>query len=444
LHTHHLIFFTRFPEAGTTKTRLIPRLGREGAAQLQRRMTEHIFSQLLSVHTSRKLVLEIHYEGGDERRMREWLGSAVQYKPQGSGDIGERMGLAFEDAFKRGAESVVIIGSDIPEITGAIIEKAFFALNHRDLILGPASDGGYYLIGLRKTGAADAVPALFEEIPWGTDTVLSETVRRAEGLHLRHLFLPQLTDVDRPEDLPVWEHASDVVKKEGGPDTISVIIPAINEVNRIEGAIGSARLGNPGEILVADGGSTDGSGSLVESLGARVIQSAPPRSNQLNHGAFEATGDVLLFLHADTLLPDNYHAPVLELLKSPSVSAGAFRLSIDSPLGGLRRIAFMANLRSRFLSLPYGDQAIFCRSSIFYGAGGFPDLPIMDDFELMRKLKTRGKIATLAESVSTSSRRWENRGILKTTLINQVVIMLYFMGISPQVIARLYRRGRGV
>ena len=443
-HPHHLIIFTRFPEAGTNKTRLIPLLGPEGAAELQRRMTEHTLSQVMSANTSQGLTIEIRYEGGSERRMRDWLGSGIRYKPQGSGDIGNRMRLAFEDAFQGGAGLVVIIGSDIPGLNDVIIEKAFFVLNHRSLVLGPASDGGYYLMGLRQDATAGALPALFEGIEWGSDSVLSETVNRAKRLNLSLLFLQHLTDIDHPEDLPVWELASEPVEKETGPESISVIIPAINEANTIEGAIRSVRSGNTGEVLVVDGGSSDGTDSLAESLGASVIRTAPPRAGQLNHGAVEATGDVLLFLHADTRLPEKYDTHILETLKSPSVSAGAFSLSIDSLHPGLRLIELLANFRSRYLSLPYGDQALFLRSRTFYRAGGFPQIPIMDDFELMRRLKKSGKIATLPERVFTSSRRWETMGVLKTTLINQLVIAAYLMGISPDLIARWYRRGRGV
>ena len=147
---HHLIVFTRFPEPGTTKTRLIPRLGPEGAARLQREMTEHLLGQVGAVRTARPLRTEIRHEGGTGSQIETWLGPGLRHSPQGGGDLGTRMAQAVERARQDGAGAVVIVGSDIPGITTGIIEKAFFALAVNPLVLGPAEDGGYYLIGLRR------------------------------------------------------------------------------------------------------------------------------------------------------------------------------------------------------------------------------------------------------------------------------------------------------
>ncbi|MBW1963286.1 MAG: TIGR04282 family arsenosugar biosynthesis glycosyltransferase, partial [Deltaproteobacteria bacterium] len=144
----HLIVFTRYPEPGTTKTRLIPLIGAEGAANLQRKMTEHTLSQVKRLSTRRELSVEIRYEGGDKNLMQTWLGQDFEYRPQGTGDLGRRMKRSFEDAFRSGATTAVIIGTDIPKITNGIIQTAFDALQQKNMALGPAKDGGYYLIGL--------------------------------------------------------------------------------------------------------------------------------------------------------------------------------------------------------------------------------------------------------------------------------------------------------
>jgi rSAM/selenodomain-associated transferase 2 len=164
----------------------------------------------------------------------------------------------------------------------------------------------------------------------------------------------------------------------------------------------------------------------------------------MNEGAAEATGDVLLFLHADTRLPKNFARLVLRSLARPGIVAGAFELRIDAPTPALRLIERIANRRSRCLRTPYGDQGIFMLSRVFHEAGGFSDFPIMEDFELIRRLRKKGEIITLSAPILTSSRRWQNFGILKTTLINQLVIIAYYMGIPPATIARLYRRKTGV
>ncbi|MGE5256506.1 MAG: TIGR04282 family arsenosugar biosynthesis glycosyltransferase, partial [Hyphomicrobiales bacterium] len=139
-----LILFTRYPEPGATKTRLIPVLGPEGAAEFQRRLTERAARTAQEVRTNRRLSLEIRHEGGSEASMRQWLGSEFSFRPQGSGDIGARMQQSLKAAFAEGAQHAVIIGSDIPGLTSATVVRAFDALDRHDLVFGPAADGGYY------------------------------------------------------------------------------------------------------------------------------------------------------------------------------------------------------------------------------------------------------------------------------------------------------------
>lgn len=199
------ILFTRYPEAGTTKTRLIPCLGPEGAADLQRQMTVHTLATALPVKASRGLEVEVRYEGGSHRRMQDWLGSGITYRRQGGGDIGRRMARALRQAFDQGSEAAVLVGSDIPDISAALLEQAFASLDDNTVALGPATDGGYYLIGLSRRGFRRAEAALFDGLAWGTSRVLAESCRRLEGLGVRFVLLAQLSDIDRPEDLSVWE-----------------------------------------------------------------------------------------------------------------------------------------------------------------------------------------------------------------------------------------------
>jgi rSAM/selenodomain-associated transferase 1 len=202
-----LILFTRYPQPGTTKTRLIPRLGPRGAADLQRQMTAKVMDEALPLKTSRGLELEVRYDGGSARLMAEWLGRAVRYGRQGDGDIGRRMASAFRQAFGRGRDKVVLVGSDIPGLSAALLEQAFDHLDDRTVVFGPAADGGYYLVGLVRRVFQRAEAALFEHMAWGTATVLAESCRRLARLNLDIDRLAQLADVDRPEDLPIWERS---------------------------------------------------------------------------------------------------------------------------------------------------------------------------------------------------------------------------------------------
>lgn len=439
-----LIIFTRYPETGTTKTRLIPVLGAKGAAKLQRKMTEHTLSRMMGLTASNDLTLEIRYDGGNEELMKQWLGSEFEYASQGDGDLGYRMKRAFEDAFGFGAAAAVIIGTDIPDITGADIQKAFDALRQKNMVLGPAKDGGYYLIGFKKNAFLQAVGDLFTGIKWGEHDVLKKTIKIATGFGLSYSLLDELDDVDRPEDIFIWERSQVLGHRDVTPDGISVIIPTLNEADNIADTITSIGHGNNTEIIVVDGGSIDHTVSIAKTLGAKIIQGSPPRSRQMNQGADAASKEILLFLHADTLLPENFNRHVLGAFAQSGVAAGAFELRIDSPVPSLRLIERIANWRSRCFKMPYGDQAIFMLSRVFHQMGGFPDIPIMEDFILIRRLRKKRDVVTLFEPVVTSPRRWLNHGILKTTLVNQLIVISYFMGISPDTISRLYRRGKGI
>ncbi len=211
-HNRHLIVFTRFPEAGTTKTRLIPSLGAEGAADLQRKMTEHILARVSIGCITPGTDIEIRYAGGNVKRMQNWLGPRYTYHPQGRGDLGCRMSSAFEDAFRSGADQVVLIGTDIPDITATTLKTAFDTLGHADLALGPAKDGGYYLIGLNHEVFAGA-RMLFAGIKWGAASVLADTLKIADASGLSTRLLEALTDVDDPQDLQVWNR---VIGREAG------------------------------------------------------------------------------------------------------------------------------------------------------------------------------------------------------------------------------------
>ena len=198
--TETLIIFSRYPEAGKTKTRMIPALGAVGAAELQRAMTEHTLKTAANLASDRQTAIAIQFAGGNIDSMRSWLGQDWKYQPQAAGDLGVKMRSAFETAFARGKQRVVIIGIDCPDLDRYILAQAFDSLRHNDLVLGVAEDGGYYLIGLNRPQ-----PQLFEHITWGTELVLQQTKDIAQQSNLKVDYLTSLADVDRPEDLKIWQ-----------------------------------------------------------------------------------------------------------------------------------------------------------------------------------------------------------------------------------------------
>lgn len=220
---------------------------------------------------------------------------------------------------------------------------------------------------------------------------------------------------------------------------ISIIIPVLNEAASIATVVQQALTGNNIEIIVIDGGSQDETVDVVQALDVKLIHSSPGRAQQMNLGAKQATGDILLFLHADTYLPEQFDRMIRQSLTQPQTVAGAFQLKIAADLRGIHWVEKIVNWRSHFFQLPYGDQAIFLKASTFWQLGGFPQLPIMEDFELIRQLRKKGKIAIASAAVVTSGRRWQKLGILKTTLLNQLIIIGYLLGISPDQLVRYYR-----
>lgn len=195
-HTEHLIVFTRYPEPGKTKTRLIPALGPEGAAKLQRQMTQATLAEAKHLQLQRSAQVEVYFTGAPLSAMTAWLGTEFTYRPQPQGDLGQRLEMAFSGAFTAGMQRVIAIGIDCPDLKAEILVQAFEHLAQQDLVLGPALDGGYYLIGLRRL-----IPELFQNIAWSTAAVLQQTTQIAQRLGLAIAYLPPLSDIDRPEDL---------------------------------------------------------------------------------------------------------------------------------------------------------------------------------------------------------------------------------------------------
>lgn len=204
-----LIIFTRYPAAGRTKTRLIPVLGPEGAAHLQRTMTQGIVHTVKEMAKGSCLHIEVCYTGGSLQLMQEWLGKDIDYNVQHGDDLGQRMYNAFANASQKGAEMALIIGSDCPELDRSVILEAMAALNKHQLVIGPSTDGGYYLIGAKCDLPAEAVSYLLADIAWGTPGVFQETLDRARKIGLQTALLKELNDIDLPSDLKYFDHYPD-------------------------------------------------------------------------------------------------------------------------------------------------------------------------------------------------------------------------------------------
>jgi rSAM/selenodomain-associated transferase 2 len=219
---------------------------------------------------------------------------------------------------------------------------------------------------------------------------------------------------------------------------ISVIIPVLNEEKAIGPALAALTALKPHEIIVVDGGSGDRTREIGAQAGAKVLLSGAGRARQMNRGALEATGDVLLFLHADTRLPASALRDIAAALGEPRYVGGRFDVELDSDRWLLKVVGRMISYRSRVTKVGTGDQALFVRRETFGELDGFPDMPLMEDIAFCRRLKQLGEVACLKSKVVTSARRWETDGVWRTIFRMWILKILYFAGVSPARLKQYY------
>ncbi len=358
-----LIVMTRLPCEGRNKTRLIPALGAKGAMDFHDRLARHAIGRASSfcmMEQGRKLVVCL--EGGTPVEGKSWLGEdGVDCRLQADGDLGERMKIASAQAFAEGAQKVIIIGTDCPDLHESILHEATYLLGRNDLVFGPALDGGYYLIGMARP-----VPAVFEGIAWGGTDVLAHSLQAAAKGCFRVAQLPALPDVDFPEDLAGAEIAL------AGGSAVSVIIPAANDASSVRETLAVVFRSSPHEVIVVDAGRADDTRMIAKSAGARVISSPEDHAQRMNRGAAAATGEFLLFLHATTHPPEGFPEIIASILNRPHVAAGEFRSIGRGDLEAWPLPTVANGLRCRPFAIPRGDQCIFTRRSLFAHTGGFP------------------------------------------------------------------------
>lgn len=418
---HALVFFIKAPILGKVKTRLAKQIGEQRALLFYEECVIRLTSNPLPLLCDAFIAY-------DTPKQEEPLPSYLQSFPffyQEGETLAERMCHAFVHLFAKGYKRVVLVGSDIPELDTKILNYAINALSTNDAILSPTFDGGYYLIGFHAhTFRKEA----FEGIVYSQKDVFKKTKAKLKGALLAQG--KTLRDIDTLEDLKAYDSSFKTKR-------ISVIIPLYKEDERLLETI---------ESLYQNAHSKDFEVILVDTFEQTSIQHIPllsgvrigfakqGRASQMNEGASMAEGDILLFLHADTLVPKNWHAMVCN-----SSGVGAFKLSIKSPKLLLKFIAFCTNLRTAITRIPYGDQAQFFKASVFKELGGYATLPLMEDVDIMKRLKKRHEaISILNGAVLTSARRWEKEGIFYTTLRNRILSFLYFCGVSPSKLKKYY------
>ncbi len=419
-----IIIFTRYPEPGNVKTRLIPSIGAQAAAKWHEKMTEYTLKQALRTGYP----VQIHYTGGDACKMQAWLGHEHSYVAQTEGDLGQRMHDAFAGAFASnvsGKKKVLLLGSDCPDNRRDNLQKAIALLENSHCVLGPSTDGGYYMLGLTHMQSA-----LFEDIAWGSHIVLEQTLAKAKN----YALLPALSDVD---------HAADI------PAKISVIIPTYNEEERIATAVESAAQGFNVEIIVADAASTDNTSVRTEQAGGR-FHPCPVheqgRARQMNGAAHIAHGEIIMFIHADCILPTDFDLHVRKAMQDPRTILGYFSFALEESFFGKSLLVWGTNVRAKTFQRPYGDQGFFLRKETFDELNGFAPVPILEDVFFIKAVKKLAKqrnqiLRCLPYPLLTSARRWIKHGFLKTTTFNQLILLAAKCGMDLQKLQRIYKSG---
>jgi rSAM/selenodomain-associated transferase 2 len=221
---------------------------------------------------------------------------------------------------------------------------------------------------------------------------------------------------------------------------ISIVVPTRNEEERIAETLRRLRDPEVVEVIVVDGGSEDRTVEIARPLVDRLVEAPAGRAGQMNAGARLASGEILLFLHADTIVPAGFGAAIVAACRT--AIGGRFDVELDAPAGIFRVIEWAINLRSRWSGLFTGDQGLFVRRDVFEALGGYPNQPLLEDLELAKAMKRSGRVAALRAKVRTSARRWQRLGPLRTVLLMWRIRALYFLGASPQRLARLYLEAR--
>lgn len=413
------IIFTREPVAGKTKTRMMPYLTPEECVELHTSFLKDFSSM------SRKVDADVfvYYDSEDGKytTVRECFGDDVTYSRQIGNDIGIKMYNAIRDVLDMGYESCVLTGTDIPELRAESVNYALDTLDECDAVVGRTADGGYHLIGMKKSYIE---PFSLKE--YQSSSVFDCTVDALRSKNLDVRIVHEYHDMDTPKDLREFRcrvrQAKASVESKGlgsvknmiPPYTaecvnrllkVSIVVPIYNESSTILVLQDQLKsYVNDAEIIFVDGGSTDNTLDLIDPA-FKVISSDKGRGIQMNAGAEASSGDVILFLHCDSILPDDVVGQIKEVMMT--YSYGCFGVNFDSKQFFLWTNKHISNYRAWHRGIPFGDQGIFIDRELFMEIGKFPEIPIMEDYQFSLNLRTKGYMpGKTRDRITSSCRRY--------------------------------------
>ena len=432
------LVMAREPVPGRCKTRLQPLLGPYGCARLQTALLRHAAAWAATVAPGAA------YLAIDPPGAAPGVDGVRVFAQEGE-DFGARLANAAAHVFAEHEGPLLLVGTDLPVLGAAHATEALAALARgADVVLGPAADGGYWLIGLRaRADAAFALPVH----EWGGPGVLELSVAAAADAGLAVSVLgSEEHDLDVPADAahaladPRTPAVIRAALGRPGP-LVSVCVPTLREAGQIGALLDHlAALDGCWEVIVADGGSGDATVAIARAhpRADHVLEHRGGRAAQLNAAAAVARGELVLFLHADSRLPPAAYAALSAAHADPGLVGGNFALRFDGGdrFSALLGLCYAAQRRRGFY---YGDSSVWVRRSVLEALCGHRELAIMDDYDFVRRLEAHGRTAALPGPAVTSARRWQAMGIARTLLSWWLIRWLYVAGVSPRVLRHLYR-----
>ena len=437
------VIFTREPVPGSTKTRLMPYYTAEQCAELHKCFLRDISREM----KGKNFDIAVAYTGGEPVFLKQVFGKKAIYIEQRGEGLGERMENAISDVLDMGYEKAVLTGSDIPELEADTIETAFAMLNTYDVVTGPTEDGGYYLLGMKELHHE-----AFDVKIYGMSTVFDETVNSIRKAGLTTCKVDEYSDIDIKDDVlsfrkrfseDIWLRRLESACFIANNLKVSVIIPTYNEEKTaaamIEQLKSFIRPDDNAEVIFVDGGSTD---RTISMLGDdfTVLKSRKGRGSQLNMGAVNSSGDVLFFLHCDSLLPSDFIYEIRRCMAKHSF--GCFGIKFASHNFFMLTNRIISNHRAFFRGIPFGDQGIFVDRELFFETGMFPEKPFMEDYIYSLKLKRYGiRPGMTRKRIRSSARRYGTgtKSILCTEYRMWNLRRLYRKGRDPEELVSMYR-----
>ena len=438
------IVFTRIPVENKTKTRLLPYYTGKQCVGLHTAMLKDMAETIKKLDTSIKTYIYCLPEG-DQSILKDIFGEEAEYREQIGDSLGDKMYNAISEVLSEGTEMVSLCGTDIPELSSADVEKSFELLLRNDTVLFPTADGGYYLVGMKKTNKD-----IFDIEGYGGNTVFEKTVTKIEDLGLSLGVGAIHRDIDTKEDIKAYyermytdenfrkTHTARFLKEN---KKIGIIIPTYNEEETVVSLQKQLEnLRGRCEIVFVDGGSTDKTVELIDTSKYRLLHSKKGRNNQMNLGAESVEADILFFLHCDSILPPNPLEEILDLMEK--YRAGCFGIAFKSfsPLMFICR--YISNHRVFDRKVMFGDQGIIIDRDLFMEIGMYPDLHIMEDYQLSLTLKEKGiKLGMAKHRIYTSARRFKGGPIRKLKLMWKMnrLRAKYRRGVDIEEISAMYK-----